>query len=122
MTFNIIHHKGMVKQAVLENGAIVTREEELFIPEWGAFVKCASYEEHFIFENPDKNEGAPAYVCTCGGVAMVRGAGSAGLFVCMIHENYGNHSTSYYNLKDIDKVAGKTIEVSDSGGKGKIKR
>ena len=117
MTYNIIHHRGTVKQAVLENGEIVKRYDELFIPEWGAFVKCASYEEHFIFENPDKKEGSPAYVCTCGGVAMVRGGGSDGLFVCMIHENLGDHSTSFYNVKDIDKIAGKTIEVSGKRGR-----
>lgn len=111
MSFNIIHHRGMVREATLLDGTKVFRQEEIFVPEWGAAVKCAPYTEHFIYESPDKRVGSPAHVCTCGSIAMVRGGHANGLFVCMAHEQFGNHTTSYLNLRDIDKVAGKLLDV-----------
>lgn len=111
MSFEIIHHRGMVREATLLDGTKVYRQEEIFVPEWNAAVKCAPYLEHFIYENPVKLVGSPAHVCTCGSTAMVRGGHAKGLFVCMQHEQFGNHTTSFLNLKDIDKVAGKLLSV-----------
>lgn len=101
----------MVREALTEKGIKVERQDVIFVPEWGAMVKTADYYEHFVYENPDRAEGAPAHLCTCGGLAMVRGGNANGLFVCMIHEQMGDHSTTFYNVKDIDKVAGKVISL-----------
>ena len=103
MSFNINHHAGQVKRATLENGTIVNRPEAIFVAEYGAFVKCASYDDHFIFENPDKSEGSSAYLCTCGNVAVIAPPGPTGLFVCLFDLNTGlkgYHATSLYNKKD----------------------
>lgn len=82
------------------------------MPEWGAFVPCAPYEEHFVYLNPDTSEGSSSYMCTCGSAAVVVPPGPAGMFVCLFHATYGSHTTSHVNLKDFEKSAGEKVEIS----------
>ena len=103
MSFNITKQVGTPKRVTLENGTVVNRVEAIFVPEWGVFVTCAPYDTHFVFENPDTSEGTPAYLCTCGNVAVIAPPSPAGLFVCLFDLNTGlkgYHATSLYNKKD----------------------
>lgn len=114
MSFNIVHHAGEVKQAILKDGTVVHRVESIFVPDYGAFVKCASYLEHFIYLNPDTSEGSSAYVCTCGNPAVIAPPGPGGMFFCLFDLNTGlkgYHATSLYNLKDWDKVKGQKLDI-----------
>jgi hypothetical protein len=115
MTFNINKQVGTPKKVTLDNGTVVNRVEAIFVPEYRTFVKCASYDSHFIYLNPDTSEGSSAYLCTCGNVAVIAPPGPAGLFVCLFDLNTGlkgYHATSLYNKRegahgqrlDLDKV------------------
>lgn len=115
MTFNIIRHRGDPKKATTLKNRQVARQEQLFVPEWGAFVKCTPYGEHFIYENPDTSAGSSSYLCTCGSAAVVVPPGPKGLFVCQFHVDYGFHQTSVINVKDFEKSAGQTITVNPKG-------
>ena len=118
MAFEIIKHAGDPKKATLPNGTVVRREEELFVPEWGVFVPCAPYDNHFVYHNP--TPGQSAYMCTCGSVAVITPPdGRNGMFVCLFDATYGNHQTTYINKKDFDKVAGRTLEIK--GTRARIK-
>lgn len=114
MSFNINHHVGEVKKATLADGTVVTRQEKIFVPDYFAFIKCAEYDSHFIYENPDKSEGSSAYLCTCGNVAVIAPPGPMGLFVCLFDLNTGlkgYHATSLYNLKDWEKTKGRKLDM-----------
>ena len=72
MTFNIIHHRGMPQTAVTEQGITVHRQDRLFIPMWGGIlVRVIPYDDHFIYENPNKEPGQITYLCTCGSIAVL---------------------------------------------------
>lgn len=118
-TFGIVHHRGRVNRATTLHGDIVERQEQIFIEEWGGFVPCAPYDEHFVYENPDQTPGASSFMCTCGSAAVVvnpeRGAGR--LFVCLFHQTYGSHTTSHVNLKDFEKTAGETLKIKPGKGR-----
>jgi hypothetical protein len=96
----VIRHHNSPNRAQLPNGEWVERQEKLFIPEWGRFVVCADYSDHFIFELPKKYEG-PTYQCTCGAAAIISGysaykddASQQGLlFICLNHSTFGVHAT-----------------------------
>lgn len=111
MTYNIIHHKGIVQRATLPSGIIVTRSDYLYVHEWGTIIMCASYDNHFIYENPDKKTKGSAYLCTCGSQAVVTPPGPGGLFVCLFDATYGNHQTTFINSKDREKYIDKMIEI-----------
>src|SRR5688572_22198905 len=116
---NIIKNSGEVKKATLADGTIVNRVEAIFVPEYLTLIKCAEYQDHFIYENPDTSEGSSAYLCTCGNVAVITPPSPVGLFVCLFDLNSGlkgYHATSLYNLKDWDKVKGQKLDM------GKIRR
>lgn len=115
---NIIHHKGIVQKATLEDGTIVTRQERLFVLEWGVFIECAPYDNHLIYLNPDKSPGS-AYLCTCGSQAVVVPPGPGGMFVCLFDATYGNHQTTFINSKDREKYIDKTVEIVR--GRAKVK-
>ncbi len=85
----------------------------MFIPEWGEFIPCAPYDDHFVYLNPDTSPGSSAYMCTCGSVAVVANPekGMGRMFVCLFHATYGAHTTSYVNRGDWPDIAGDTIEV-----------
>lgn len=119
MSFNITHQHGEIKKVTLANGTIVYRPEHIFIKEWGTLHKCADYSDHFVFENPDMRKGTPGLLCTCGSVAVIVPASPDGIVVCLFDlENglNGYHTTSLYSSRDIDKVAGKTLDM------GKIRK
>ena len=104
MTFEIIKHRGRVNKARLpESATIVQRQERIFVEEWGQFVPCAPYDEHFIYENPDKTPGKSSFMCTCGAAAIVVSPFKVYLFVCLNHATYGFHTTSQENKKDFDQ-------------------
>lgn len=112
---DIIKHVGEVKSATLADGTVVYRQETLFVEEWGALVICAPYDNHFIYENPDKSKGTPGYLCTCGSVAVIAPPLPTGLFVCLFDLNSGlkgHHATDLYNKSDFDKVKGQTLDMN----------
>lgn len=99
MTFNIIRHRGQLNEGVLPDGTKVYRKDKLYVPEWGGFIPCAPYDEHFIFEVPSKFK-VSSYMCTCGSIAVTSGpsgyvldASPQGkMFICYFHSLYGHHS------------------------------
>ena len=103
---NIIHHRGEPQEAEFE-GVPITRQDRLFVTEWGALVSCAPYDNHFIFEVPRSRlrPGMSEYMCTCGAAAVVAKPESevTRMFVCLFHATYGHHSTSVVNKKDFDR-------------------
>ena len=103
-SFSIIHHRGSVNEATTLDGHKVTRQEEIFIPAWGIFTKCAPYDDHFVYEDPEsKNKiGRWVHMCTCGSPAVIVGftgysrdasKGSGGMLVCKLHADTGFHQT-----------------------------
>jgi hypothetical protein len=112
--FTIIQHRGEPNKAEFE-GVPVTRQEQLFIPEWGGLVRCTPYDNHFIFEIPDarKRMGASEYMCTCGSYAVVAHPEDVKLrvFICMFHAENGYHQTAIINKKDFESIAGETLPI-----------
>jgi hypothetical protein len=105
---NVISHAGTPTKFFDERtGQTVERQEQIFVPEWGAMIPTAPYDDHFIYENPDKRKGSPSFMCTCGAFAVVVPPfGNDRMFVCNHHATYGFHTTSMVNKKDIEQ--GKT--------------
>lgn len=112
MTFNIIHHRGEPHKAEFE-GVTITRQKALFIREWGKFVPCLGYDDHFVFEVPPnrKKIGMSEYMCTCGSAAVVATPETEKqrVMVCLFHSTYGYHQTSVVNKKDFANQAGEII-------------
>lgn len=108
MTYNIISRAGKVTKFFDERtGKTIERQDQIFVPEWSQMVPTAPYDEHFIYENPDKAKGSPSYMCTCGAMAVVVPPfGPNRQFICHHHATFGFHTTSMVNKKDIE--AGKT--------------
>lgn len=104
--FNVIKHRGDPQGAEFE-GVPIKRETKIFIPEWGFFVNCAPYDNHFVFEVPRgrKRKGISEYMCTCGAAAVVSNPESINqrLFVCLLHATYGHHSTTIVNKDDFER-------------------
>jgi hypothetical protein len=103
-SFAIIHHRGSPTKATTLDGHKVERLEEIFIPEWGAFIKCAPYLEHFIYEDPESKIriGRWVHMCTCGSPAVIVGfdaykrdasKGTGSFLVCKLHADTGLHNT-----------------------------
>lgn len=114
--FNIIRHRGEPQRAEFE-GVPIRRRERLFVPEWGALIACAPYDDHFIFEVPPsrKRAGMSDYLCTCGAAAVVAKpeTETKRLFVCLFHATYGYHATSVVNKEDFErKDLGGTIDTT----------
>ena len=105
-----IRHYGEPKKATTLHGVAVTRQDKLFVVEWGALVPCAPYDTHFLYYTSE--QGSSAYVCTCGSPAVVIKPEdpTARMFVCLAHAQTGGHMTSYVDIKDFPNVAGETIE------------
>ena len=105
-----IRHYGEPKKATTLKGTVITRQDKLFVVEWGAFVPCAPYDDHFIYATSEQDSSA--YLCTCGSPAVVIKPEDpkARMFVCLAHAQTGKHMTSYVSIKDFPNVAGRTIE------------
>lgn len=99
---SIIKHKGDPNTAITLDGYKVTRQETIFIPEMMEMMKCAPYDNHFIYEDPSHKPGRWAFMCTCGGPAVYVGASayrsqgsptkSGHLLVCYYHLATGKHT------------------------------
>ena len=101
-TFNIITHRGTLGDVTLRSGRKVGRVDGIYVPTHNATIKCAPYDNHFIYEliGNERIIGAPPTMCTCGSMAMVVGhdaykndASPQGqMFVCLYHANTGKHA------------------------------
>jgi len=118
--FNIIRYRGDPQKAEFE-GVPIVRQESLFIEEWGGLVRCAPYDNHFVFEVPKarKRVGISEYMCTCGAAAVVAKPEDAAtrIFVCFFHATYGYHSTGVINKKDFENKDLNMMPMR-TGGKG----
>jgi hypothetical protein len=110
--FTLIKHAGDPNKADFE-GIPITRQERLFIHEWGGLVRCTPYDIHFIFEVPEarRRVGTSEYMCTCGSYAVVAHPEDikARVFICMFHAEFGCHQTTAVNKKDFENIAGETL-------------
>lgn len=105
MTYNIINQRGTPKQATTAKGKVIRRQEYFYAEQYG-MVKCADYDDHFIYENPEI--GQSSFMCTCGSPGVIANPdGGAKMFVCLNHATYGFHQTSQVNKKDFE--AGKPV-------------
>jgi hypothetical protein len=100
LNFGIIRTHNTPDSATLKDGTIVHKQDTLYIPEWGQFITCAPYDNHFIYEVPKHFKDHPSYMCTCGSPAVIAGlsgyvldASPQGkLFLCLYHANHGHHA------------------------------
>jgi hypothetical protein len=105
INFGIIRFRGAPNKIQLPDGTFVYRLESIYVPPipdtvlpWG-MIKCAPYDDNFIFEVPKSYIHSPTYACTCGSSAVITGfsgyqqdASPQGmLFVCLQHATYGFH-------------------------------
>jgi len=108
--FNIIKNRGTLTEATTLHGDKVTKQDKLFVQEFPVgmtvftgFIPCIDYENHFIYEVPnnEKTIGLPAYMCTCGAIAVAVGYDAykddqsfAGMqFVCMFRNGMLDQET-----------------------------
>ena len=97
-TFNIIKFRNSPTKVTLAGDRVIHKQESVFVPEYKGFVKCAPYDNHFCFEAPSDIKG-PAYLCTCGGIAVFVGSRAYGhlgspegmMLVCQAHSTNGKH-------------------------------
>lgn len=111
-SFAIIKHRNSLYEATTADGYRVRREEKLFMKEFGRFVACASYDNHFVYLDPafDIVIGRWMAGCSCGSLAVIAGANvykkdaspsSEGtipgeLLVCYMHASTGKHVPVMY--------------------------
>jgi hypothetical protein len=116
--FNIIRYRGQANKATFE-GVEIRREEAIYAGQWG-MVRCAPYDEHFVFQIPPSRlkYGRWETFCTCGSMAGIVGfAGEGKMLVClfyhgqMLEDGHGYHQTTIINKKDFKNIAGQTIEL-----------
>jgi hypothetical protein len=93
--FNIIHHRGDPQTAVTLSGHTVRRQEFVVVPEMldmgkSTIVKCAPYDDHFLYLDPVNLPGHWFAMCTCGAPAVIIGTG---MLVCFQHASTGKHTT-----------------------------
>lgn len=103
-SFSIIRHYGTPKQGQLPDGTTVYAQDKFWIPEMSGFIKCVEYDDHFLYQIPDKVSHlypGPIYRCSCGAASIylgqsgyVWGASPQGLlFACQLHITTGKHGT-----------------------------
>jgi hypothetical protein len=93
---NIIHHRGDLNR-VTSDGVEFVRQEYVFIPSIGK-VKCAPYDNHFVYR--DARKLGWVLFCTCGSPAVVinydaykRDASPQGaLLSCKSHMDNNEHN------------------------------
>ena len=117
--FNINKHLGSLTEATTLHGDKVFKQDRIFVIDfpvgmgvYTGFIECADYQNHFIYEVKDSIEtkGLPAYLCTCGAIAVVVGSeGYAAdaspqgmMFVCMFRNGMFNEDTGKYLYKHAD--------------------
>lgn len=103
--FNIIRKAGDPNKVTLvtKDGKPYTiykpSEKGIFIEDYGQFVKCAPYGNHFIFELP-RNIPGWAHMCSCGSPAVMVGSNAYDhlgspegmMFVCQFHTQKNKHA------------------------------
>jgi hypothetical protein len=97
----IIRSHNTPNKVTLVDGTIIERDKsgKIWIAEYGTFVPWAGYDNHFIFEVPERIQGT-SYLCSCGSPAVIVGAkayahlGSSqdALFVCLHHTQNNKHA------------------------------
>jgi hypothetical protein len=92
MRFNIVKHRGDPKEAQLESGHTVRRQEMVFVPQAAnlslpRWIKCTPYDNHFVYLDPVNEYGHWFAMCTCGSPAVIVN----NMLVCYIHANTGRH-------------------------------
>lgn len=103
--FNIIRHRGEPTKATFM-GITVTRQEKIYIYNKelniNAFIACAPYDDHFIFEVPQHIKNVSSLICTCGSIAGIPNPWDVRnrMIVCAFHATYGYHTTSVVNKDD----------------------
>jgi hypothetical protein len=98
-TFSIIRHHNSPNDAVTADGVKVYRSSKIFVPEWVAYIRCAPYDTHFIYEDKSNKVGRWALMCTCGSPAIIVGynvykkdaSNSGAMIVCNQHASTGRH-------------------------------
>jgi hypothetical protein len=105
-TFNIIHQQGECREATTLDGYKVYRETELLVPDVADGheypVRCAPDQDHFVYAEPTGLKGRPAFLCTCGSMAVVVGPKTHRRFsslkgemlMCFSYMQKGKHNTS----------------------------
>jgi hypothetical protein len=96
----VIRQRGQPDKGQLPDGRTVHKIEKVFAPEWGGFIPCAPYSDHFIYEAPRDLIGSK-WRCSCGAVAVIVGATGyiqdaspqGKLVVCLEHAQTGIHFT-----------------------------
>ena len=109
-SFTIIRRRGMPMYAYLPDGTRVEREmsstgfEQIFVEQLRGFVRCASYDDHFIYAIPKhlaQKYPGPVHRCTCGSMAIFTGSNAyvmdaspqGKMFLCHAHATTGQHAT-----------------------------
>lgn len=105
----VIRHLGEPQEAQTLHGQTVYRQDKLWVDQWGTLISCTPYDDHFIYESPDKTAGSPTYMCTCGSAAVIVGQADGAMFVCMMHATMGKHVTSMVNLRDFPDIGGQVL-------------
>ena len=98
-TFNIVRQINSPTRATLFDGTVVHRRDKVYVPEYQGEVRCADYDNFFVFAVPKAITG-PAYLCSCGGMAHFIGSkdyshlsSPEGLMLtCMLHTSTGKHA------------------------------
>jgi len=107
--FGIIKHFNTPNEAVTVDGYTVKRKNKLFFKEWGTFVMCAPYDNHFIYDDPVARKGKYGRwtpMCTCGSPAgkvgsnvysfqaspATEGTIKGEMIVCLHHSMFGKHA------------------------------
>lgn len=100
--FNIIKHLGTLGDATTHSGKKIARRDALFMPSFTRLIKCAPYDNHFIYRVPNSDSviGASTIMCTCGSMAVVTGhdaykndgSPQGELILCHWHATIGRHA------------------------------
>jgi len=97
----IIRAHNTPNKVTLIDGTEIYRDpsEKIFVPEYGTFIKCAPYDNHFIFEVPMRIKG-PSWLCSCGSPAYMVGmkayshlsSRKNAMIVCHHHTTLNKHA------------------------------
>ena len=108
----IIKVYGDLRRAETADGHTVYRQDKLYVKGdgWNRYVKCANYDNHFIFRDPVFNKvvGRWEFMCSCGFAAGIVGSnvyakdasptsGGDGMqpgemLLCLLHAQSGKHA------------------------------
>lgn len=103
----VVKHVGDLNEATVDGRVKVHRTDRIYFEGHG-LVKCAPYDNHFVFDYKSKKIGAWTPVCTCGSPAGIVGynaykqdaspttkdesSNPGELIVCLSHAQTGKHA------------------------------